>query len=199
MDESPISEGPTLNSGIEFYDMAAGFLLSLSTFVRECLNQDLVNDMSVVFDHIDALQDWLNIGGKEGKNYDRAQVRQLILELFLDENCPYLENDWPQYRGVGNKVTLLSAFLSRLEKCTSKTSFFRTDSDLFGLGPTYCQEDDVVCIVPGIEYPLLLRPLDDDNDIYEYVGPCFIVGLMYGEAIDAIDNGVLSLEDFKIK
>lgn len=45
---------------------------------------------------------------------------------------------------------------------------------LVGRGPERAWSGDIICSIPGIDYPLVLRPLRDGEE-YLLVGPCFIV------------------------
>jgi len=54
---------------------------------------------------------------------------------------------------------------------------------LFGLFPREAQEGDVVALLFGSNVPFLVRPTDSTD--YELVGPCYVHGIMDGEAITA--------------
>ena len=73
---------------------------------------------------------------------------------------------------------------------------FRTEDGRFGLGPPECTAGDVVCIVVGYSKPVVLRPVrqvelldEKEVDHYEYVGECFVHGIMNGEEAPAFDLG----------
>jgi hypothetical protein len=48
---------------------------------------------------------------------------------------------------------------------------------------------------PGCDVPLIFRKADEH---YVLQGECFVFGLMHGEAMDALGEGVLSLEELEI-
>ena len=54
-----------------------------------------------------------------------------------------------------------------------------TADGIMALGPEEAQIGDRVCIIPGSEVPLLLRPLGDSQ--YNFVGELYVHGLMDGE------------------
>jgi len=51
-----------------------------------------------------------------------------------------------------------------------------------GIGPIAAEEEDMICIFPGCNVPLLIRK---ENDYHVLVGECFVWGLMDGEAMEA--------------
>ncbi|KAF1848773.1 HET-domain-containing protein [Cucurbitaria berberidis CBS 394.84] len=59
--------------------------------------------------------------------------------------------------------------------------FFTTQDGYVGLTPTGVAEGDCVSILLGADYPILLRPTMSGE--YFVVGPCYIHGLMSGEAL----------------
>jgi len=58
---------------------------------------------------------------------------------------------------------------------------FVTKSGVPGLGPALMQTGDIVVILPGSPWPIILRPLD--NEEYQLVGAAYAHGIMDGEAV----------------
>jgi hypothetical protein len=44
---------------------------------------------------------------------------------------------------------------------------------------------DLVCVIFGCGLPLVLRRVE--GDIYHYIGPCFVAGIMAGEAVEGMN------------
>jgi len=65
------------------------------------------------------------------------------------------------------------------------------------LGITRCkvQNDDLVCIILGFSHPAILRRVDGG---YEYIGTCFVLDFMDGEAIRMVKEGKLRVESFDL-
>jgi hypothetical protein len=59
-------------------------------------------------------------------------------------------------------------------------NLFRTKDGFMGLGPRRSQRGDLVCIICGVESPVLLRPSGNE---YLFVGHCYVYGLMEGRAL----------------
>ena len=68
-----------------------------------------------------------------------------------------------------------------------------TEKGLVGMAPDWVQREDRVCILLGSSLPVLLRPAGDH---YILVGPCYIHGIMFGEAMSPLDEGKVQLENF---
>lgn len=79
-------------------------------------------------------------------------------------------------------------FLRRVQAVVWSRKFFvgldlrDKSSEIFGLGPRYAKEGDLMCILYGCSVPVLLRPLDSWSQ-YGLVGECYIHEKMDGEAI----------------
>jgi len=58
-----------------------------------------------------------------------------------------------------------------------------THSGKLGYGIRTILEDDTIAIVRGCNIPLVLRPYQEG---YKYIGPCYIDGLMFGEAVQGL-------------
>jgi len=65
------------------------------------------------------------------------------------------------------------------------------------LGTTECeiQSDDLVCIILGFSFPAILRRVAGG---YQYIGICFVLDFMDGEAIRMVDEGELRVESFDL-
>ncbi|MCJ1381099.1 hypothetical protein MMC17_004208 [Xylographa soralifera] len=70
-----------------------------------------------------------------------------------------------------------------------------TEKGYVDMAPYWAQRGDKVCILLGSSLPVLLRPVDDH---YILVGPCYIHGIMFGEAMNLLDKGEVELEDFAV-
>ncbi|PMD22529.1 hypothetical protein NA56DRAFT_535467, partial [Hyaloscypha hepaticicola] len=62
--------------------------------------------------------------------------------------------------------------------------FFTTQKGYMGLGGLDCKPGDLVCILYGGRTPFILRRRDVDSETFEFIGDCYIHGIMYGETLD---------------
>jgi hypothetical protein len=64
-----------------------------------------------------------------------------------------------------------------------------------GLVPSHSRVGDLLCILLGCDVPVVLRPVDN---LYIFVGECYIHRLMQREAIEALEVGVITSQNFEI-
>ena len=71
-----------------------------------------------------------------------------------------------------------------------ESSFFLTEIGLIGgylgLAPEEVQENDVISIFCGCNFPVVLRPCGDN---YLLIGECYVDGIMDGEVVQAKEQG----------
>jgi hypothetical protein len=86
-------------------------------------------------------------------------------------------------------------YTAREESSTRNRSFMETKRGYYGLGPVGASDGDFVCVLFGLDYPVVLRLVQAH---YVLVGPCYFHGLMNGEAIEAVEEGNARVSDFEI-
>jgi hypothetical protein len=59
-----------------------------------------------------------------------------------------------------------------------KNTFFVTKNGYMGSGSAAIRKGDLVVLVPGLNLPMILRPV---NERYRIVAPAFVYGIMFGE------------------
>lgn len=72
---------------------------------------------------------------------------------------------------------------------------FTTVSGFIGLAPETAQSGDVIAVVLGCNFPVVLRPCGDE---YRIVGECYAHGLMDGEVFDLERAGECTFGDIRI-
>ncbi|KAE9363268.1 AAA-domain-containing protein [Stipitochalara longipes BDJ] len=70
-----------------------------------------------------------------------------------------------------------------------------TRNGLLGLAPLFAKPGDRIAILFGCNIPLILRPRGDN---YEYIGSCFVEGLMKGEAVIGIEHNREDVREINI-
>jgi hypothetical protein len=71
--------------------------------------------------------------------------------------------------------------------------FAITESGRFGLVAGLAEINDVCCICPGMQVPLILRPREDGR--YGLVGDGYIHGVMAGEVMEQLEKGKVKLKN----
>jgi len=74
-------------------------------------------------------------------------------------------------------------------------SFFDTSSGFLGTAPPNLHPGDFVCLVDQCSFPVILHKV---NSHYLHIGPCFVLGLMNGEAAKMVKKGEIEVQEFKI-
>jgi hypothetical protein len=70
-----------------------------------------------------------------------------------------------------------------------------TEKGYFGMAPEQTRRGDVMCILLGGRLPVILRPVDQH---WEFMGECYIHGVMNGEAMGDLENGLYKLQSFEL-
>lgn len=78
---------------------------------------------------------------------------------------------------------------------TNKRKVFVTANRYLGVGPNDMHETDVVAVLDGCRMPVVLRKMDKG---YFFLGLCFVLGLMDGEAATMVQDGNAVTENFEI-
>jgi heterokaryon incompatibility protein (HET) len=68
----------------------------------------------------------------------------------------------------------------------SRKTFFCTNGEGFGVGPTHVENGDIVSVLFGSEMPYVLRPCKDH---FHLIGWCFVHGIMDGEIVQRWKEG----------
>ena len=95
--------------------------------------------------------------------------------------------------------------LRTAEVCVGRSIFVAEEAKYVGLGPKESRPGDSICILLGGNVPYLLRPrtssaLDDaGNKTWEFIGECYVRGIMDGEAMDQISDRTVEYTDFEIR
>lgn len=90
-------------------------------------------------------------------------------------------------KGTGWPADTETIYLA-LETATLLRRFFVTADRRFGIGPAGMKEKDVIYVMNGGNCPLVLRSQGQAGR-YSFVGDCFVVGLMKGEASEKFYSG----------
>jgi hypothetical protein len=86
-------------------------------------------------------------------------------------------------------ATILSASLTM-----NKRTLFISDH-IVGLAPWDASPEDLVCVLPGCKFPVVLRKRERH---YILVGEAYVDGYMHGKAMNELKAGKFHLKDFEI-
>jgi hypothetical protein len=118
----------------------------------------------------------------------------LAQELFLGEQWKDLDLQAVQQRESIRACYHL--YRDRAAFNVGNHSFFVTEQGFVGLGPVLLEKGDDICVLPGLSVPFVMC---EGDTFYEMIGPCFVIGLMDGEAMALLASNVLDFRDIAIK
>lgn len=92
---------------------------------------------------------------------------------------------WPADRqaGLHSIVAFDESFYSaNLNRCVFVSSHGRC-----GIGPAQVQVSDIVAVLHGCRWPIVLRPIEQPDE-YRVIGVSYVHGVMYGEAVSMFER-----------
>jgi hypothetical protein len=73
---------------------------------------------------------------------------------------------------------------------------FLTSSGNFGMGREDLEVGDIVCVLLGCSVPMVPRKM---NGYYNFLGECYVHGIMEGEVVGALEKGEVESQLFTIR
>ncbi|KAH0538457.1 hypothetical protein FGG08_004955 [Glutinoglossum americanum] len=77
----------------------------------------------------------------------------------------------------------------------TERTFITTSQGYLGSTSMPVRSGDLIYIVPGCSFPVLLRP---KAECFEVIGECYVEGMMSGEALQWVEEGKCTMEDIKL-
>ena len=91
-------------------------------------------------------------------------------------------------RGIDNTsrqfligASLMAPFVGVVWRALSGRRFFITDNGYMGLAPADVEVGDMICLLFGVEVPMVLR--GEEKGHKEVIGECYCHGIMEGEGL----------------
>jgi hypothetical protein len=104
------------------------------------------------------------------------------------------ESFFPVAHNKGLKVELTLRHLRLAMLSLEQRALITTETGYLGLAPAAVRQGDVVAILFGCRFPMVLRPYLDD--MYQVIGECYIHDLMGGEILSQQRDGHVSSREF---
>ncbi|KIW45228.1 uncharacterized protein PV06_03630 [Exophiala oligosperma] len=146
----------------------------------------------------------VQIAGREGKAYrdipcsrwleQQAAYLAKVFDLSSCSSCPKLHR-LAEEAAKGDEHHEGEQWSRAANGASKNRKFARTDSGYYVLGPEVMEETDIICVLFGGKMPFCLRPW---NSHYLLVGECYVHGLMDGEAMEMLRQGLIPQETFEI-
>ena len=137
-----------------------------------------------------AIDCWWSVpAAKAIKRYCEKFCPETVHEELL-WNIPWNENSSRKWDNFKEKI-----FVETIENNLYNRMFFISERKILGLGPQQLQKGDLICVLLGCSCPVILRAKDQH---YFIIGPAYFDGYMWGKAMEEMEEGKFSLQDFEI-
>ena len=173
----------------KFFDLAAGFLFMLQ-LMNQAKTEDLVEmatkyELRVEGDGLlpDYAESFLKYRNQKAKNRSAQEIVQPFLSSAKDTQNSVV---WPEETKFQRGSANLHTFVGESAKWLKGRTMFSINKGYFGVGPLGTQSGDIVSVIWGCGIPVVLRKVDDH---WVLIGPCFVLGLMDGEARKSFEAG----------
>jgi hypothetical protein len=131
---------------------------------------------------------------------DRSALSSRVSEDYRSKYFSAFRNwnpDLPPNERLENLPTAAWAEISRtLGAIIEDKAMLVTERGYLGLGQEGSQVGDVICILAGGETPFMLRQSPAHEGLFQFLGECYVHGVMDGEAMN--NEGSSQLEKFLI-
>ncbi|KAL2068279.1 hypothetical protein VTL71DRAFT_16377 [Oculimacula yallundae] len=106
---------------------------------------------------------------------------------YCREHCPsihaHLQREWRDKWKVDEPGDEALPVYSRAASMIYRHRFFTTMKGSYGTGSPLVQPGDLICIIPGVRTPCVIRRVDGEKSKFQIVCSCYVYGLMYGNAV----------------
>ncbi|KAK2736938.1 heterokaryon incompatibility protein [Colletotrichum kahawae] len=145
------------------------------------------------------LADNCSEGKHAGYNHERMFIRCWDSDLAASDHLPQLE--------IFRNSTTKEAFIQHLMRVSARRQFFISAGGFIGLGPPDIKVGDKICVFAGGKMPFIVRGMEDETqggDTPEtgthvrLLGDAYVHGLMYGQGVRRVEQGIEQLEVFKL-
>jgi hypothetical protein len=158
---------PLLSTSPTFFSLALGFLRALIHTTHFAMGEDLEKTLAICLPPL---------GLSPGSDFAPSFCKN-----FLSGLSTYVDS-WTSAEDAISSSDNLNGLITAMLVLSVENSdkrFFETSDGLLGLGPRGMEETDFVAVLSGFKMPVILREVDSH---YQFVGSCFVLGLMNGEA-----------------
>ncbi|KAH6711009.1 heterokaryon incompatibility protein-domain-containing protein [Leptodontidium sp. MPI-SDFR-AT-0119] len=138
-------------------------------------------------------------GRKSGSHVEEAKPPELSKnQLKGSDNCEGVEppTDIPDVDITIDMTGDPDVYLRLVKEYCDHRRFFVTKKGYMGLGPQGILPWDTVCVLFGGDTPYVLRKKEG---CWQFIGECYVHGIMKGEAVRVLKDGVDEGEVFEIR
>ncbi|PQE24358.1 hypothetical protein CJF31_00002611 [Rutstroemia sp. NJR-2017a BVV2] len=138
----------------------------------------------------------ISCGNWASDDMEPYAARMKSIAMAISEQYPSLTfplSPYPMREELDEKGTV--AALISVSFTMNRRRFIISTSKIMGLAPIECAKDDLICVLPGCRFPVILRPQEDHHIL---IGEAYIDGFMFGEAMRGAESGIYEWNTFEI-
>jgi Heterokaryon incompatibility protein (HET) len=183
-------QGPALYpTGIPRLQALVRVLMNIAsagwTFSDTGLDPERVCDILLVLALFQLLNADNDLRERCGWAKDRA-FGSYFQERFLGTDAPIQVPTWPTIEDPKCRyLTTHTVGLKLHEHSSNQYHLVSTEKGYLGLSVCPLRPDDIIAVLPGYQYLVALRKSDSQ---WIFVGSCWILGFMEGEALNGVDD-----------
>lgn len=135
--------------------------------------------------------------GIEGTLYQTITAGYLWNLEMLEFDKKAIEYPPSPINGITPRPLHADGLLQQAQDWTFGRTLILTHERMLGLAPSSTRHGDSVCIIFGLHMPAILRARGDGT--WVFVGPAYIAGLMEGQALAGLEEGIYTKRMFEMR
>ncbi|KAF3801187.1 hypothetical protein GCG54_00010869, partial [Colletotrichum gloeosporioides] len=125
---------------------------------------------------------------------DPASIARSSSE-FCKENCPTIQDRLEKHEWLKEWTSAKTHFIPFVPRTVSSINgekFFTTKKG--GTITLLVELSDLICIIPSVQTPLVMRPVEGRDGAFHIIGSSYVCGMMYGDVFKTPEPGHCSPE-----
>jgi hypothetical protein len=122
------------------------------------------------------------------------KLSQSLLPDLAIESPPLPESVMAENINTRNQEAMVSGASLRMHG--KRMVMSKSKSKFAGLAPWRTEAGDIICVLRGCSFPVMLRPIDDH---FSLVGEIYVDDFMDGQALLGLEEGKYALEKFELR
>ncbi|KAI8192378.1 hypothetical protein KHU50_006232 [Colletotrichum sp. SAR 10_65] len=116
---------------------------------------------------------------------------------FCKEHCPTIQDRLEKHEWLNQWASAETHFIPFVPRTASSIKgerFFTTKKGYCGTSTPLIKPGDLICIIPSVQTPLMIRPVEGRDGVFHIIGSSYVCGMMYGEVFKTPKPGHSSPE-----
>ncbi|KAL2279790.1 hypothetical protein FJTKL_13159 [Diaporthe vaccinii] len=110
---------------------------------------------------------------------------------FCRDHCPVIQTylDKHEWLDQWASAKAFIPFIPRSGSSINGERFFTTTKGYCGTSTPLVEPGDLICIIPSVQTPLVIRPVEGKDKTFRMIGSSYVYGMMYGEVFQTSEPG----------